>query len=73
MVKKFPPNKDRSSYLTGEGDQLGWFVPCVPTEDRSAYWGYFAVPQAGVEWWKRLPSSLQGNDFCGEFQRSRDV
>lgn len=62
VVKKFPPNdslwRDRSSYLTGEGDQLGWFVPCVPTEDNSTYWGYTAVPQAGVEWWKRLPSSL---------------
>jgi len=37
-------------------DQIGWMVPCVPTEDESTYWGYTSVPQDGVEWWKRLPT-----------------
>jgi hypothetical protein len=37
------------------GDQIGWFVPAVPTEDGETYWGYTSVPDAGVAWWKRLP------------------
>ena len=39
---------------TLEGDSVGWFVPAVPTEDGSSYWGYTSVPQPGVEWWHRL-------------------
>ncbi len=38
------------------GDQIGWFVPAVPTEDMSTYWGYSSVPQAGVTWWRQLPT-----------------
>ncbi len=37
-------------------DQIGWLVPAVPCEDDDTYWGYTSVPQAGVEWWKRLPT-----------------
>lgn len=36
-------------------DQIGWRVPAVPTEDSAGYWGYSSVPQAGVNWWVRLP------------------
>ncbi len=37
-------------------DQIGWMVPAVPTEENDTYWGYSSVPQAGCEWWNRLPS-----------------
>ncbi len=36
-------------------DQIGWMVPAVPTEDGETFWGYSAVPDPGVQWWKRLP------------------
>ncbi len=34
---------------------IEWLVAAVPTEDNESYWGYTSVPQAGVEWWDRLP------------------
>jgi hypothetical protein len=37
------------------GDQIGWRIPAVPTEDGSTYWGYTSVPARGVAWWKRIP------------------
>lgn len=37
------------------GDQIGWRIPAVPTEDGVTYWGYTSVPQKGVDWWNRLP------------------
>lgn len=37
-------------------DQIGWMVPAVPTEECDTYWGYTSVPQAGCEWWRKLPS-----------------
>lgn len=37
-------------------DQIGWFVPAVPTEDGEAFWGYTSVPDDGVAWWRALPS-----------------
>ncbi len=37
------------------GDQIGWRIPAVPTEDGSTFWGYSSVPDGGVAWWKRLP------------------
>lgn len=40
------------------GDQIGWRVPAVPTEDGSTFWGYTLVPQAGVDWWRRLPTRV---------------
>lgn len=36
-------------------DQIGWYVPAVPTRDNFGYWSYGSVPDDGVEWWKRLP------------------
>lgn len=45
--------------LDGRGqrtNKIGSLVPAVPTEDGNAYWGYFAVPQVGWVWWKKLPT-----------------
>lgn len=39
-------------------DQIGWLIPAVPTEDGSSFWGYTSVPQAGCDWWYRLPTRL---------------
>jgi len=38
-------------------DQIGWRVPAVPTEGNDSYWGYTSVPQAGCDWWDRLPTT----------------
>lgn len=40
-------------------DQIGWLVPAVPTEENDTFWGYTSVPQAGVDWWKRLPVRIE--------------
>jgi len=40
----------------GRTDQIGWYVPAVPTEDGGAFWEYCAVPPTGVDWWKKLPT-----------------
>ncbi len=37
-------------------NKIGSFIPAVPTEESNTYWGYFAIPQAGWEWWKKLPT-----------------
>lgn len=37
-------------------DQIGWLVPAVLTEDGKSYWAYSAVPDAGVAWWRALPT-----------------
>lgn len=39
-------------------DTIGWRVPAVPTEDGSTFWGYTSVPQAGCDWWYRLPTRV---------------
>lgn len=41
------------------GDQIGWYIPAVPTIEDNTYWGYTSVPQDGVDWWYSLP--LVGN------------
>lgn len=46
----------RHSTRFGYTDQIGSLIPAVPIEDGSSYWGYGSVPQAGVDWWKRLPT-----------------
>lgn len=46
----------RESDICGRTDQIGWRIPAVPTEDGSTYWGYSSVPQAGVNWWRSLPT-----------------
>lgn len=42
-----------------EGDQIGWMVPAVPTEDGTTFWGYTSVPKDRVEWWKALPLRIR--------------
>ncbi|HOI96943.1 MAG TPA: hypothetical protein PLA19_00355 [Candidatus Pacearchaeota archaeon] len=42
----------------GEGDQIGWLIPAVPAEGNDTYWGYTSVPQAGCNWWDKLPTRL---------------
>lgn len=37
-------------------DQIGRRVPAVPTEDGTTFWGYTSVPEAGVTWWRTLPT-----------------
>ncbi len=37
-------------------DQIGWYVPAVPTEEGGAYWGYTSVPRPGYDWWMALPT-----------------
>jgi hypothetical protein len=44
------------SEFGGKSDQIGWYVPAIPDQDGPGYWGYTSVPQAGCEWWKRLPT-----------------
>lgn len=44
-------------------DQIGWYVPAVPSGDGN-YWGYTSVSDAGVQWWKRLP--LRANALHAE-------
>ncbi len=31
------------------------FVPAIPTEQNDAFWAHKHTPQAGVDWWSRLP------------------
>lgn len=38
-----------------DSDQIAGRVPAVPDEDGKSWWGYTSVPQAGCEWWARLP------------------
>lgn len=45
----------KSEWQIGRGDQIGWRIPAVPTEDGSTFWGYSSVPDAGCAWWDRLP------------------
>lgn len=46
----------KSAIETGGGDQIGWLVPAIPTEDGETFWGYTSVPPAGCDWWDRLPN-----------------
>lgn len=40
----------------GPTDQIGSWLPAVPTEDGKTFWGYTSVPDAGCQWWRDLPS-----------------
>ncbi len=53
-------NVDAEGWRTEDGrklDQIGWYVPAVPTEDGIGYWGYSSVPEAGANWWRALPTA----------------
>jgi len=45
---------DQKKPMPETGDQIGWLVPAVPTEDGDTYWGYTSVPIMGCIWWDRL-------------------
>ena len=47
------------AYRHAISDQIGWYVPAVPDETLTTYYGYTSVPQPGVDWWERLPLRLQ--------------
>lgn len=50
---------DANGKSTNDGcksDAIGWLVPAVPTEDGETFWGYTSVPEAGVAWWRALPT-----------------
>ena len=53
----------RTSYVAGgsqfnRGDQIWGYLPAVPTEDGENFWGYTSVPEAGVAWWRALPTRV---------------
>lgn len=58
--KKSIADIDTEGKRTGDSgdrtDQIGWYVPAVPDEEGLGYWGYTSVPQAGVDWWRALPT-----------------
>ncbi len=64
---------DDSGYWNGEfgeTDQIGRFVPAVPTDD-DTFWGYTSVPVDAAAWWRRLPTrpgGLAGGDPKRETQ-----
>jgi hypothetical protein len=37
-------------------DQIGSYVPAVPTDMGGSYWGYTSVSNDAVLWWKNLPT-----------------
>ena len=39
-----------------KGDQIGFRIPAVPTEEKDTFWGYSSVPDDGVKWWVELPT-----------------
>ncbi len=42
----------------GGTDQIGWFIPAVPSPDGS-YWGYASIPERASRWWMRLPNKKE--------------
>jgi hypothetical protein len=59
--RDFDPMFDANGKVISGGwrtDQIGWRIPAVPTEEGDTYWGYTSVPQAGLEWWRRLPTKV---------------
>ena len=53
---------DKDGRYTGKygikGDQIGWMIPAIPTVEGDTFWGYTSVPQAGCNWWYRLPNKV---------------
>jgi DNA-directed RNA polymerase subunit N (RpoN/RPB10) len=37
-------------------DQIGIYIPAVPTKEWDTFWGYTSVPQEGCTWWRYLPT-----------------
>lgn len=40
----------------GRTNQIGWYIPAVPTEDFSGYWGIMSIPEIAYGWWRNLPT-----------------
>lgn len=61
--------KDSENFLAdmwhGQGDQIGWMVPAVMTDDRESFWGYTSVPQAAVNAWYRMPLTHSPHEHDG--------
>lgn len=55
--------------LNGE---LGWYVPAIPVEDDSTFWGYTSVPSEGVLWYEYLPKHEKesAEDRIARFNKS---
>lgn len=37
-------------------NQIGYYVPAIPTEDGGGFYGYTDVPPASSAWWDGLPT-----------------
>ncbi|MCJ7792802.1 MAG: hypothetical protein MUP45_02395 [Candidatus Marinimicrobia bacterium] len=46
----------RTDELGQRTDQIGGCIPAVPDEKSVGYWGYTSIPEAGGQWWRRLPT-----------------
>lgn len=51
-----------SKRMNATCDQIGSYVPAVPDETLTTYYGYTSVPMPGVDWWKRLPLVKEVNN-----------
>lgn len=45
----------RTDKLGRRTDHIGKLAPAVPTEE-TGYWVIVSIPQAGYDWWKKLPT-----------------
>ena len=50
--------------------QIGSLIPAVPTFEGDAFWGYTAVPEEGVRWWRTLPLIAQEGEVTSEDQQA---
>lgn len=64
-----PENAMRAWIHRERHASIGWMVPAVPTEDGETFWGYTSVPQAGCEWWHRLPATPSGRKLVEDVRR----
>lgn len=48
--------RGRRSSEFGKTNQIGWYIPAVPTKENDTYWGYTTTPGVGFRWWYRLPT-----------------
>ena len=59
---RFVPKVINGHWLRKDGrcnsDQLGIYLPAVPTEENDSFWGYTSVPKAGCDWWHQLPDGM---------------
>jgi hypothetical protein len=54
---------DQDQFQRGAVRQvIGDYVPAIPTEDCSTYWGLTSIPLVANKWWHRLAS--RPNTIC---------